>query len=330
LIRGLYHYPIKGLSGQALPAVTVSEGQTFPHDREFALARPGGPITRDDPKWAKKGLFVMLMLDESLAEVQTHLDVETLNFTVSDRKEALLSVNLDNIDGRSGVEMFFQALVPKLSKPPMLVRSPGSHFMDKPDNVISLINLATVKNLESLWNAKINPLRFRANIYVDTGRPWEEFDWVGSTICLGEATLYVDRRNGRCAATNVDPETGARDMNIPMLLRAGFGHKDLGVYLTVRQGGTIVVGDQLIRPTESLAVQTVDVHPPSTADNEQRFICRGCYFIYSETEGLPKNNVAAGTRFDELPSGWCCPDCGTDVSNFRAYSALNDNSARRS
>jgi GntR family transcriptional regulator/MocR family aminotransferase len=31
--------------------------------------------------------------------------------------------------------------------------------MDKPDNVISLINLATVRSLEQQWGIEIDPLR---------------------------------------------------------------------------------------------------------------------------------------------------------------------------
>ena len=87
--------------------------------------------------------------------------------------------------------------------------------MDKPDNVISLINLATVRSLEQQWGVAIDPLRFRANIYVDGAKPWEEFDWVGSEIRIGGTVFSVDRKNGRCGATNVNPATGRRDLDIP-------------------------------------------------------------------------------------------------------------------
>jgi GntR family transcriptional regulator / MocR family aminotransferase len=89
----------------------------------------------------------------------------------------------------------------------------------------------------------IDPLRFRANIYVDGAKPWEEFDWVGSEIRIGGTVFSVDRKNGRCGATNVNPATGRRDLDIPSSLRAAFGHKNLGVYLIVREGGQIAVGD---------------------------------------------------------------------------------------
>ena len=65
------------------------------------------------------------------------------------------------------------------------MRSRGGHFMDKPENLVSLINLATVRSLEEQWGYEIDPLRFRANIYIDGAEPWEEFDWVGADIRLG-------------------------------------------------------------------------------------------------------------------------------------------------
>ena len=141
----------------------------------------------------------------------------------------------------------------RCAAPPALVRSAGGHFMDKPDNVISLINLATVRSLEAQWGVEIDPLRFRANIYIDGARPWEEFDWVGSEIRIGDAVFAVDRKNGRCGATNVNPATGRRDLDIPGSLRAAFGHKNLGVYLVVRDGGEIAVGDSVFVPRSTPA-----------------------------------------------------------------------------
>jgi GntR family transcriptional regulator/MocR family aminotransferase len=83
VVSSIYRYPIKGLSAQPLSSAILEAKKPFPHDRVFALARPGAPVESDKAKWAKKGLFVMLMLDEGLASVNTHLDVETLEFTVT-------------------------------------------------------------------------------------------------------------------------------------------------------------------------------------------------------------------------------------------------------
>ena len=61
------------------------------------------------------------------------------------------------------------------------------------------------------------------------------------------------KRIVRCAATEVNPETAARDANPPRDLRARFGHADLGVYAEVLEGGRVAVGDAL-EPLEGEAL----------------------------------------------------------------------------
>jgi GntR family transcriptional regulator / MocR family aminotransferase len=260
IVSGIYRYPVKGLSPQPVEVVELEAGRPFPFDRVFALARPGAPIDSENPGWANKGLFLMLMRDEALASVQTWLDPDTLQFSVRRRHaspraegssiaEPVLSVDLKTREGRAAVEAFFREQVPRLEALPRLVRSPEGHFMDKPDNVVSCVNLATLRSLEAEWGVALHPLRFRANFYIDGVPPWQEVDWLGGDILLGDVVFRVDRKNARCAATNVDPVTGERDMDIPESLRARFGHNDLGVYLVARTSGRVAVGDAVRPPT---------------------------------------------------------------------------------
>lgn len=130
-LKNIYLYPVKGLSGQPLTSINLAEGKPLPHDRRFALARPGVPLETDNPKWAKKGLFVMLMLDEALAKVQTHLDPETLQFEVHAGNRIIISVNLNEPDAKATVEDYFHHLVPTLPAPPMLVRSKDGHILPR-------------------------------------------------------------------------------------------------------------------------------------------------------------------------------------------------------
>jgi GntR family transcriptional regulator/MocR family aminotransferase len=320
-VSGIYRYPIKGLSAQALSSVTLEAKMPFPQDRIFALARPGAPIDPHEPRWAKKGLFVMLMLDEALARVNTHLDVDTQRLTVVRGNQQLLAANLADEEQHPAVESFFWQLLPTLPGPPTLVRARNGHFMDKPDNVLSLINLATVKSLEQQWGFEINPLRFRANIYIDGTRPWEEFDWIGSDIQIGDALFTVDRKNGRCGATNVNPLSGRRDLDIPSSLRAAFGHKNLGVYLATRRGGRIAVGDTVTPPHQAGSRRPAQPTAITPSGVQRQFICRGCYFIYEEAKGLPQQSITPGTPFAEVPAGWRCPDCGTEKTTFRPHVA---------
>ena len=55
--------------------------------------------------------------------------------------------------------------------------------------------------------------------------------------------LRAFARTQRCEATNVDPETGARDTAIPATLMRTWGHQDFGIYATVVTGGAVGVGD---------------------------------------------------------------------------------------
>jgi GntR family transcriptional regulator/MocR family aminotransferase len=319
VLKNIYRYPIKGLSAQPLLRVELQAKKPFPHDRVFALVRPGAPFDTDNPRWGKKGLFVMLMLEEALARVRTNLDVETSRLTIMEGNRQLVVADLNDEGERAKVEEVFWQLVPALRSAPTLVRARDGHFMDKPDSVMSLINLATVRSLEAQWGIKIDPLRFRANFYIDGAAPWEEFDWVGSDIRIGEGLFRVDRRNGRCGATNVDPETGRRDLDIPGSLRAAFGHKEFGVYLVAREGGNVSVGD-LVHSPEAPGSNSVVRGPAIIRPaNRQMFMCGGCYFIYEPFLGAPDHLVAPGTPFAAIPANWRCPDCGTEKSTFRPY-----------
>jgi uncharacterized protein YcbX len=60
--------------------------------------------------------------------------------------------------------------------------------------------------------------------------------------------LAVRERTDRCAATNVDPATGVRDMDIPALLMRKWRHVAVGVYAEVVAGGDLAVGDAVASP----------------------------------------------------------------------------------
>ena len=102
--------------------------------------------------------------------------------------------------------------------------------------------------------APVDPLRFRANLYVRGWAAWSEFDLIGQDLVVGGARLRVVKRIVRCAATEVDPATGARDLPVPRALMDNFGHADCGVYADVVAGGVITAGDA-IAPAEPLLVR---------------------------------------------------------------------------
>ncbi len=48
----------------------------------------------------------------------------------------------------------------------------------------------------------------------------------------------------------------------------------------------------------------------------KRWECVICGFIYDEAEGLPDDGIPPGTRFEDLPDDWECPDCGASKFDF--------------
>ena len=154
---------------------------------------------------------------------------------------------LDDRTGCQLLEQFFGAyMADALRGAPRIVHAPDHSFSDAPTQYLSLINLASVRDLERVVGKPVDPMRFRGNIYVEGLDPWVEMDWIGCGVAVsGTPLFHCTERIDRCAATNVDPATGARDMAIPRTLMQSFGHMDLGVFLQVTADGSIAVGDTL-------------------------------------------------------------------------------------
>ena len=93
--------------------------------------------------------------------------------------------------------------------------------------------------------APVNPLRFRGNLYVAGWPAWQEFDLLDRELAIGAVRLKPVKRIVRCAATEVDPDTGIRDVAVPRTLMDNFGHADCGIYAEVIAGGDIAVGDAI-------------------------------------------------------------------------------------
>jgi len=244
-VRALYRYPVKGLSPQALERTALRVGRTIPADRLYAIEN--GPCGFDPakPAYLPKQRFLMLMRNERLASLRTHFDEENHTLTIQwDGREAAHG-DLRTREGRLAIEAFVRRFMPKeLRGPPKVLHGEGHSFSDVAKKVVSIINLASVAAIENVVGAAVDPLRFRANMYVFGWPAWHEFDLIGMTLKAGgSARLKVIKRIERCAATNVDPDSGVRDLDIPRSLLENFDHTDCGVYAEVVAPGDVAVGD---------------------------------------------------------------------------------------
>jgi len=246
-VKSIYRYPVKGLSAEKLPGTVLAAGQTVPADRLYAIENGPSGFDRAAPAYIPKNRFLMLMRNERLARLDTHFDDATHLLTVRAGGRAAARGDLRTPAGRQAIEAFFAGFcADELRGPPRVLDAPGHSFSDVAKKVVSIINLASVADIETLVGAAVDPLRFRANLYVENWPAWREFELIGQTLSVGaQVRLKVVKRIMRCAATNVEPGTGIRDLTIPATLTRSFDHADCGIYAEVIAGGPIAAGDRI-------------------------------------------------------------------------------------
>jgi rubredoxin len=54
----------------------------------------------------------------------------------------------------------------------------------------------------------------------------------------------------------------------------------------------------------------------SATPEYKTWMCLLCGFIYDEAKGWPQDGIAPGTRWEDVPMNWTCPDCGGRKEDF--------------
>lgn len=252
-ITGIYRYPVKGLTPEALPRVPLAAGLTLPADRRYAIENGPSGFDPVNPKWMSKAYFLMLQRDEWLAGLQAHFDDESHVLTLRHNGSIAAQGDLETTEGRAAIERFLATRFAREVKgPPKILSGRGHSFSDVARKVVSIINLGSLAAIENLVDQPVHPLRFRANLYVSGWPAWHEFTLLDRTLAVGDVRLKVVKRITRCAAINVDPENAARDLNIPHALMRRLGHADCGIYAEVIVGGAIATGDAIATEAPAL------------------------------------------------------------------------------
>jgi len=250
-IAALYRYPIKGFSPEPLEAAQIGKGETIPFDRAFAIENGASGFDPANPQHLPKIRFLMLMKNERLAAFSSRYDEASGVFSVEPKDGGVpgFSGSLKTPEGRAALEGWVsETFADELRGPPRLLEAPGHSFSDVASKVVHLVNLASLRELEEKTGNRIDPLRFRPNLVIDGAPAFAEFDWLGRTLELPGIRLVGKKRTERCAATNVDPANGARDLQIPRSLLGLYGHADFGIYLAAETSGAIRTGDEFTLP----------------------------------------------------------------------------------
>ncbi|CUK15046.1 putative Fe-S protein [Ruegeria denitrificans] len=238
-VAQLWRHPIKSHGREAVETVNVIPGQTMPGDRVWAVAHEASKA--DGSEWAPCANFsrcakapqLMAISAQSSGEILTlsHPDRPDLTFVPDEEQQAFLD--------------WVQPLMPTdRAASARIVRVPGRGMTDSDFPSISLCNLASHRAVGQKLGQDLSIHRWRGNIWLTDMRLWEEFEWIGREVQIGEAVFRVRERITRCLATTANPETGMRDADTLGTLET-WGHQEFGVYTEVLKGGAISVGDKV-------------------------------------------------------------------------------------
>ncbi len=245
-IEYLYRYPVKGLTAEALEQAEVEAGGAIPWDRAFALAHGDADFDPANPAWLPKWNFLCQMKHAKAALLFSVFDPKSKVLRIRAPDGSGVEANAMTPAGREKLASFLTDYMGDEARgQPTFHHVPGHVFSDQKTPVVSLNNLASLRDYESKVGAHRHRRRFRANIWFSGAPAWAERTWIGREIQVGGAVLRVVRGTTRCPATEVNPESGVRDADPVAELRSLYGHVELGVHAEVIDAGKFSIGDAM-------------------------------------------------------------------------------------
>lgn len=238
-LKTLRRFPLRGLAGEEIERTRVSPLSGLPFDRLSVLTTtsvgPEGEVSS----------YLGIMEEPKLGLLQPHYDEASGILSIErDGKTLTRGKVLDPL-GQTLISQFFAAYLKGSPRgmPKLVARADGFHDTTPP--WISLINLASVTDIERVARQKVDARRFRGNLMIEGLAPWEEMGWIGRRLQIGGASFEVVEKTVRCAVTMINPDTQEKDLNVPRLLQVSFGHTVCGVYLKILAGGDLATGEEL-------------------------------------------------------------------------------------
>lgn len=239
-VTSLWRHPIKSHGREAVQQATFSPGQTMPGDRVWAVAHEQSKA--DGSKWVPCANFNRV---SKVAQLMA-ITCQTLN----DGRIALSHPERPDFefDPATETQAFLDWVNPLMPEnraaSTRLVRVPGRGMTDSDFPSVTLCNMASHRAVERHMGQDLSIHRWRGNIWFDQVPEWQEFDWMGRDVKIGEVVFRVKEPTDRCMSTAANPETGIRDADTLSAL-SHWGHQDFSVRAEVVQGGQLSVGDKV-------------------------------------------------------------------------------------
>ena len=249
-IAAIFRHPVKGFTPEGMTHVDLAPDEGFPYDRAWAVENGPSGYDAAAPAFVPKQKFTVLAAIPRVAAARTQFDDATGVLSAQASGHPGFAGRLTDHEGRNAFAIWLAALIDDEAKGPLnVVEARGDfRFTDHPNGQVSIINLASVRDLSQQMGVDLDPLRFRANLYVEGWPAWVENDWSGRDLMVGWARAKVFKPIVRCAATHVDPTTAVRDHDVVKALFDHYGHMFCGIYIQMSTAGRVSLGDAVTEP----------------------------------------------------------------------------------
>lgn len=242
----LCRHPIKSIGYEEITRATLSEGRALPFDREWAVAHEAAKFGHVLSEWAPKLNFLRGVVGHRLMAIRATTDTDNRRVTLTHPEASPITVAPDDPKDAERLIVWLRPLWPAERPAPAFVgHIPGQAMTDWADPFISILNLASLRELSARMGQEISPHRFRGNLWLDGLPPFAEFGLIGKTLRIGDAELEIRQRITRCKATTVNPDSGQSDADTLAAIKADWGHQDFGTYAVVTRPGEIAQGDKV-------------------------------------------------------------------------------------
>ena len=237
----IWRYPIKSHGRESIAEIKVVAGKALPSDRLWAVVHENS--NAEGSQWVACHNFSRGSKAPGLMAIESYFDEATNRLTLShpDKKQItfcpdtesdiLIRWTKDLIpDGRSGSVK--------------LIRAKVAAMTDTEYQSITICNSSSHSSLASEMGLDLSKKRWRGNLWIDELEPWEEMNWIGKIVQIGNVQFNVIESVQRCMATTANPETGVRDADTLGALKA-HGHQNFSVYAIAKNNGDLRLGDKL-------------------------------------------------------------------------------------
>ena len=256
-VSALWRHPVKGFTPEAVSEALLCPGTFFPFDRVFTLEVGSSGFDAENPVTVPKMRFAVLARFAAVARLRTHYDETADVLELTDENGKAWRFAMADVAGRHALCRHVENLLSRhedydpVATPLKLLTAPETgtpfRFTDSGKGFVSFLNLNSLRDLSQRIGIDLDPIRLRANIWLDGLAAFEDHRWVGRTLRLGDdgPEFEVLKPIVRCVATHVNPQTAERDVDVCTALWDNYRHRDCGIYARITKGGAIRPGGVL-------------------------------------------------------------------------------------